>query len=59
MNEHVLANAKAYAALVGSICTALLGLGIFGTGNIAQALTLIAAVATAIVTWRVPNQPAA
>ena len=58
MNDHILVNAKAYAALIGSICTALLGLGIFGLGNIAQGLTLVAAVATALATWRIPNRPA-
>ena len=58
MNAHLFANAKAYAALIGSVCTALLGLGIFGTGQVAQVLTLVAAVATAVATWRIPNLPA-
>lgn len=54
MNAHVLANAKAYVALVGAIATALLG--IYGPETeIGQVLTVIVAVATAVATWTVPN----
>ena len=52
--NHVLTNAKAYAALVGSICTGLLGVDAADT-TVGQVLTVIAIVATAVVTWRVPN----
>lgn len=54
MPAHVLANAKAYAALVGAVCTALLG--IYGPETkVGQALTVTLAVVTAVATWTVPN----
>lgn len=55
MNRHVLANAKAYASLVGAMATA--ALATFGPDTTTgQVLTLVAALCTAFVTWRVPNQ---
>jgi len=54
MNEHILANAKAYAALVGAICTGLLGVYAADT-KVGQVLTVLAILATALTTWRVPN----
>lgn len=57
MSAHVLANAKAYAALIGSICTALLG--IYGPETqVGGVLTVVLAVVTAFATWAVPNTPA-
>lgn len=53
---HVLAHAKAYAALVGSICTGLLGVYAADTG-VGQVLTVLVIVATAVATWAVPNTP--
>lgn len=50
--------AKMYAALAGSIATALLG--VFAADTTAgQVLTVVAVVATAVTTWAVPNKPAA
>lgn len=54
MNASVLASAKAYAALIGAICTALLGV-FTADSTIGVVLTAIAAVATAIATWVIPN----
>jgi len=54
MKPHVLANAKAYAALIGAICTALLGVYAADTRT-GQVLTVLSIVATAVGTWRVPN----
>lgn len=45
---------KAYAALVGSIATALLGVYTTDT-KLGQALTVISIIATVFATWRVPN----
>lgn len=56
--NHVLKNAKAYAALLGSIATALLAVFAADT-TVGQVLTVVAVVATAVATWRVPNTPAA
>ena len=57
MNAHLLANAKAYAALVGSIVTALLA--VYGPETqVGRVLTVVAVIATAIGTWAVPNTPA-
>lgn len=57
MNAHLLANAKAYAALIGSIVTALLA--VYGPDTkVGQVLTVVAVIATAIGTWAVPNVPA-
>lgn len=57
MNAHVLANAKAYAALVGSLAAALLGVFAADTA-VGQVLTVVVVVATAVATWRVPNADA-
>ena len=47
--------AKAYAALVGSICTALLG--IYGPETeVGQWLTIAVAVLSAVATYAVPNK---
>lgn len=54
--DHVLVNAKAYVALVGSLCVALLA--VLGPNEqLFDVLSLIAALCTAFVTWRVPNKP--
>jgi hypothetical protein len=50
MKRNVLVNAKAYAALVGSVATALLTVYV---GN--EFLTAVSVAATAVATWRVPN----
>jgi len=45
---------KAYAALIGAVCTALLG--VYGPDSeTGHWLTVIVAVATAAATWAVPN----
>lgn len=54
MNQHLLDNAKAYAALVGSIITAVLGTVPPHT-TLFIVLTALSAVATAVATWRIPN----
>lgn len=54
MNAHVLANAKAYASLTGAVCTGVLGTWVADT-PVGAGLTVVSAIATAIVTWRVPN----
>lgn len=47
--------AKAYAALIGSIATALLA--IYATDTpVGQVLTVVAVIATAVGTWAVPNK---
>jgi hypothetical protein len=51
---NVLANAKAYAALIGSVATALLGITA-GNSQIGAVLTVVLAVCTAVATWTVPN----
>lgn len=50
----VLENAKAICALIGAICTALLGVYAADT-PVGQVLTVVSVVATAVVTWTVPN----
>lgn len=45
---------KAYAALVGAIATALLGVYTADT-EVGRVLTVVSVVATAVVTWAVPN----
>ncbi len=47
--------AKSYAALIGAIATALLGVYTTDT-TVGQILTVLAVIATAVVTWTVPNQ---
>ena len=54
MNQHLLANAKAYASLVGAVITAVLGTVPPHT-TLFVVLTALAAVATAVTVWRVPN----
>lgn len=56
MPAHVLANLKAYAALIGSICTALLGTTA-GHSQLGAVLTGVLAVCTGIATWTLPNTP--
>lgn len=46
--------AKAYAALIGSICTALLAV-YAADSTVGQVLTVLSVVATAVGTWAVPN----
>lgn len=53
VQDHVLSSLKAYAALVGSIATALLG--IYADSSLGHTLTVIAAVCTAVGTWAIPN----
>lgn len=45
---------KAYASLVGAVATALLGVFTADT-TVGQILTVVAVIATALITWRVPN----
>lgn len=53
----ILATAKAWAALVGAIITALVGtLTPEDPGY--RVLTIVLAVVTAIATYRIPNRPA-
>lgn len=52
--ETILRNAKAIASLTGAISTALLAVYTTDT-TVGQYLTVVAVVATAVVTWRVPN----
>jgi CBS-domain-containing membrane protein len=54
--NNILANAKAYAALVGALCTGLLGV-YAADSKVGQVLTVASIVATAVVTWSVPNTP--
>ncbi len=52
--HHLATTAKAYAALLGSIVTALLG--VLGPDDpAAHWLTIAAAVLTAVATWAIPN----
>lgn len=46
--------AKMYAALIGSIATALLGVYTADT-KVGQVLTVVSVIATAIATFAVPN----
>jgi hypothetical protein len=48
--------AKAYAALAGSIATALLGV-FTGDTLLGQILTVVSVVATAFATYQIPNEP--
>lgn len=58
MTDHILTRAKAYAALVGTIVTVLLG-ALPVDGKPHQALVVVAAIATAVATYAVPNKPKA
>lgn len=53
MTDHILASAKAYAALIGAVCTGLLG--IYADGQVGHVLTVLAAIATAVGTFTIPN----
>ena len=55
--DHVLAYAKAYAALVGSVATALLGI-YAADSQVGKLLTVVAAVCSAVAVARIPNTPA-
>lgn len=57
MTDHFLTRAKAYAALLGSVLTAVLGTVPPHT-RLWTALTLAAAVATGVATYAVPNAKA-
>lgn len=57
MTDHILATAKAYAALIGAIITAILGTVPPHTAAW-TILTVVAAVLTALATYVVPNQAA-
>ena len=46
--------AKAYVALLGAIATALLGVFAADT-TVGQVLTVVAVIATAVATYRLPN----
>lgn len=48
--------AKAYAALIGSVCTALLGV-FAADSTVGQVLTVVSVIATTFVTFRVENAP--
>lgn len=58
MTDHILTRAKAYAALVGTIVTVLLG-ALPVDGKLHQVLVVVAAIATAVATYAVPNKPKA
>lgn len=54
MNQHFLDNAKAYVSLVGALVSALLG--VYGPDtDLGHVLTVVSVLATAFLTWRVPN----
>lgn len=55
MTDHVLTRAKAYAALVGTIVTVLLG-AIPADSQVHAALVILGALATAVATYSVPNK---
>lgn len=57
MSAHLLANLKAYVALVGSIASALLGV-FAADSTVGKVLTVVAVIATAVGTWAVSNVPA-
>jgi hypothetical protein len=54
----ILDKAKAYAAFIGAIVTAVLGTQAPGS-TLFTVLTIVSVVATAIATYQVPNQPSA
>lgn len=58
MTDHILTRAKAYAALVGTIVTVLLG-ALPVDGKLHQVLVVVGAIATAVATYAVPNKPKA
>lgn len=54
MNEKILPYLKAYAALIGSICTGLLAV-YTGDTEVGKVLTVVSIVATTVATFAVPN----
>lgn len=54
MLKHFLTNAKAYAALIGSVVSALLATAAPGS-TLFTVLTVASVVLTAVATWGVPN----
>lgn len=54
MNDKILPYLKAYAALIGSICTGLLAV-YTGDTEVGRVLTIVSIVATTIATFAVPN----
>lgn len=54
VNDKILPYLKMYAALIGSTCTALLGIFTADT-TVGKVLTVLAVIATALVTFQVPN----
>ena len=55
MNAHLLKNLKAYVALGGTICTALLVN--YSSGTVGTCLTVGSILATAFATWYAENAP--
>lgn len=51
MTDHILASAKAYAALIGAVLTALIG-----ATDVPSWVPVVAAVCTAVATYAVPNK---
>lgn len=49
--------AKGYVALLGSICTAVLGV-VGPETQVGAILVIVSAICTAVATWAVPNAPA-
>lgn len=56
MTDHILTRAKAYAALVGAVLTAVLGTVPPHT-QLWTVLTVASAILTAVATYAVPNAP--
>jgi hypothetical protein len=56
MTDHILEQAKAYAALVGTIVTVLLG-AVPVDSQYHALLVTVGAIATAVATYAVPNKP--
>jgi hypothetical protein len=54
MNQHIAANAKAYAALIGGILTAVLG-SLTPESHAYKWVALGVAICTSITVWVVPN----
>lgn len=51
MTDHILASLKAYAALIGSVLTALIA-----STDVPSWVPIVAAVCTAVATYAVPNK---
>lgn len=54
MNDKILPYLKAYAALLGSICTGLLAV-YTGDTEVGKVLTVVSIIATTVATFAVPN----